>query len=204
MGLLTRCWPGWLVTTIGGPSAPFGSHPCRRGSGRDDRNPERRGAPVWLSPPGSVDSAGHALAGVRLWHAVVCAFSTTLVPGYSQLHSAFRWVFPYTRHGRAGRVRAGLAAGGVSGGPVTPERMPGDLHPVYDRVAVSVTRVLAGRRRRRGRGRSRWCWRASLRRGRSWASVTASSVSDLAREHGLRRRRDGLELSGGGTGAASG
>ncbi len=145
------------------------------------------GRPIWLSPP-----AGLILLAVL---SLAFAFGTPLygvlyylLPGYSQLHSAFRWVFPYTLSMAAlagfglDWLLAGRRMRTQPGAPARPASYPWE--------AVSVA-TLAGR----------WLgWAALIAGGGALGVVLASVVapgpfvgigdrilaaSDLARERGF-------------------
>ena len=172
----------------------------RRGRG----DPPVRGRAVLLRLR-QTDGARARLRGVT--HSLLCssslavlsllfAFGTPLyavlyylLPGYSQLHSAFRWVFPYTLAWRCwpaiGLDWLLIAAAGRQGSPAAEQRWAG--------LAV----VAAGRRGRCcvGRAGQRLRARAVRRAGRSHADW--GSGRTWPERSGFAERRDGVELRSG-------
>lgn len=152
---------------------------------------QSRGGSVWLSPP-----VGLAILAIL---SLAFAFGTPLyavlyylLPGYSQLHSAFRWVFPYTLSMAA---LAGIGLDWLAG-----QRVEADSRMVAGETADSAELRALGRATLAGRIAGIAGWAALIAGAAALVVVLVSIVvpgpfvgvgerilaaSDLARERGF-------------------
>ena len=191
LGLLT-----WLLAGVAVVDALL--RRWRRGASRGAEEQEDAGSLISrVSAPRHRN--GLALFVVLAVLSLLFAFGTPLyavlyylLPGYSQLHSAFRWVFPYTLSMAvlAGYGLDALIAGARSQEPGTRDQEPGiRRHSPAIVARIGLGGCAGGSRCATGCAGQRL--RAGTVRG---AGRSAAGVVRPGPDARLRRRRDGVEL----------